>query len=489
MIKFEGDDEALEAITKSRSGNSSEDRKGDTVTAKHQGGSWYWRLHEDDTPSNIETHYRRLDYVPDGRNVYNNEDNSCPTLSAPSIKETKKDHEGDVNKDRDSAKINEDDKLDYKSDDNNVNEEDGVGYNSGDSHSVLVPSNEYHARWERQFQLLVEYKKKYKTTCVPRRYEADPKLGRWVHAQRSSCREKYRIDLMNDIGFQWQLPNKNDWYVTNELQNQQQDHIDLLNDIESESNVNHNNWGVMYQSLLTYKKKHGTNRVPQIYKADPPLERWVDKQRASCKEKDRIDLLNDDGLEWNVKKNDWEVMYKRLLTYKKQNITTRVPQSYKTDSPLEKRVNGPPQFYIDQDRIDLLNDIGLEWNVTHNNWGVMYQRLSAYKEKHGTTCVPQHDKEHPQLGRWVSNQRRRCKDKDRYDLLHGDINNNWGVMYQRLLTYKKQHGITHVPQKFKADPKLGRWVNKQRKLCKEKDRTDLLNDIAFLWKGDRARLN
>jgi hypothetical protein len=48
------------------------------------------------------------------------------------------------------------------------------------------------------------------------------------------------------------------------------------------------------------------------------------------------------------------------------------------------------------------------------------------------------------------------------------INNKWAVMYQRLLMYKKKHGTTRVPKKYKADPKLGSWVSTQRHICKMK---------------------
>jgi len=41
-------------------------------------------------------------------------------------------------------------------------------------------------------------------------------------------------------------------------------------------------------------------------------------------------------------------------------------------------------------------------------------------------------------------------------------NKIWEEMYNRLLKYKQKNGNTLVPQRYKEDPKLGRWVNKQR---------------------------
>jgi len=54
-------------------------------------------------------------------------------------------------------------------------------------------------------------------------------------------------------------------------------------------------------------------------------------------------------------------------------------------------------------------------------------------------------------------------------------------MYQRLLAYRKRYQNTRVPRSFE-DSKLAGWVHTQRKLCSEKKRVELLNDIGFEWK-------
>jgi len=106
----------------------------------------------------------------------------------------------------------------------------------------------------------------------------------------------------------------------------------------------------------------------------------------------------------------------------------------------------------------------------------------------------------PQLGNWVSNQRRLFKTNempnDRATLLKsidftwdagmmgGMRNGKWMAMYQRLVSYKEEHnGSTLVPFKYKEDPKLGNWVRNQRRRCKKKERVKLLNDINFVWKS------
>jgi hypothetical protein len=121
------------------------------------------------------------------------------------------------------------------------------------------------------YRRLVAYKKKHNHTRVPIGWKEDPKLAKWVSTQRGNCNDKDRIDLLNDIGFEWKLKEQDDWMV-------------------------------MYRRLVAYKNKHNHNhtRVPYGWKEDPKLANWVAKQRWNCNDKDRIDLLNDIGFLWDA---------------------------------------------------------------------------------------------------------------------------------------------------------------------------------------------
>ena len=59
---------------------------------------------------------------------------------------------------------------------------------------------------------------------------------------------------------------------------------------------------------------------------------------------------------------------------------------------------------------------------------------------------------------------------------------SWSKKYFMLKQYKHEHGDCMVPFKY---PKLGNWVNEQRKAFKNqklsKERTDKLNKIGFYW--------
>ena len=125
----------------------------------------------------------------------------------------------------------------------------------------------HEKKWDNMYGRLVDYKKKFENTRVPKSYKKDPQLGDWVKTQRYLCKEKCRVDLLNKIGFEWQP----------------------LNDT----------WMRMYNHLVSYKKKFRNTRVPKNFKEDPQLGHWVKTQRGHCKEKHRVDLLNKIGFEWD----------------------------------------------------------------------------------------------------------------------------------------------------------------------------------------------
>mmetsp|Transcript_32326 Transcript_32326/g.76008 ORF Transcript_32326/g.76008 Transcript_32326/m.76008 type:complete len:500 (+) Transcript_32326:786-2285(+) len=56
----------------------------------------------------------------------------------------------------------------------------------------------------------------------------------------------------------------------------------------------------------------------------------------------------------------------------------------------------------------------------------------------------------------------------------------WMTMFERLKVYKKHHGNTLVPVRYK-DRQLGEWVRQQRRRCKRPERTKMLEDIGFVF--------
>merc|ERR1712151_633268 len=99
----------------------------------------------------------------------------------------------------------------------------------------------------------------------------------------------------------------------------------------------------------------------------------------------------------------------------------------------------------------------------------MLERLQAYQQEHNGSCnVPQRYRSDSQLGRWVMTQRNNHKKgllaKERCDKLEA-IGFQWTVQ----------------PKNYSHDPQLGNWVDKQRSRYKQsllaKERYDQLEAI------------
>lgn len=106
----------------------------------------------------------------------------------------------------------------------------------------------------------------------------------------------------------------------------------------------------MYQMLIEYQEQHGDTRVPQRYDENPALGYWVHRQRKLFSKKGLLPRHRDACL---------------------------------------KAIGFVPTL----SRID------------HERWDIMYEKLIKYKKEHGHTLVARSYKENPQLGRWVHQQR------------------------------------------------------------------------------------
>ena len=135
------------------------------------------------------------------------------------------------------------------------------------------------------------------------------------------------------------------------------------------------------------------------------------------------------------------------------------------------------------------------------NWWARFEELEEYKQEHGDCNVPHMYKANPHLGQWVSRQRKRYQQKklstEQIEALEGigfewarptgarTNNANWWKQFRKLEEYKQEHGDCNVPQHYKANLKLGGWVNNQRQFYKnnklESERIEALEDIGFEW--------
>ena len=333
-------------------------------------------------------------------------------------------------------------------------------------------------RWDERFGELLAYKEEFKNCSVLFRYPKNRQLGTWVVAQRHAKKfgqlNERQIKLLNDIGFDWQPQN---------------------------------DWDDMFERLFAFKEENKHCNVPQNYKADPDLGKWVFRQRqryrAGTLEEGRCQKLKELGIVWNAKEGKpWRTSFQELAEYKGKhghcNITRKENRKLALWLTYQKHLIKNSKLAAK--KIRQLEEIGALDNIQKDNWDVMFNQLLQYKEKHGHCNVPAGWKKNHQLANWVTVQRRTMRykpesiDPDHKRRLdeagfvwnHHRNKRTWDEMFLLLLEYKRQHdGDCNVPGGWPADPQLASWVSNQRSAKKAGKLTEgkiqRLTEISFQW--------
>lgn len=154
--------------------------------------------------------------------------------------------------------------------------------------------------------------------------------------------------------------------------------IDLLNSLEIKWNYRDEVWDEYYDELQIYHKEHGNIDVPKCYVTNKktPLGSWLGTQRSYYRRKLlpewKILLLNDLGMKWDYRNDNWEENYKILKKYFEKYGHINVPQSYVTVDGIGLGLWLASQRSVYQqgkrtnsinERIKLLNILGMDWNI------------------------------------------------------------------------------------------------------------------------------
>jgi superfamily II DNA or RNA helicase len=140
-------------------------------------------------------------------------------------------------------------------------------------------------------------------------------------------------------------------------------------------------------------------------------------------------------------------------------------------------------------------------NVLGVSWDERFGELLAYKDEFKDCDVPVRYSKNRQLGTWVVAQRQSRKFGELSETQirrleeigfnwrpHGD---NWDDKFAKLVAFKATNNHCDVPQRYKDDPELGIWVNRQRVfkkagILRRKDQIAKLDGIGFSWHGGGA---
>jgi len=322
--------------------------------------------------------------------------------------------------------------------------------------------------WDERLEELKQWREEHGTYKVPRAES----LGEWLHNQRTLYGKKdtkfmtAKAPRMEEIGYKF--------------------------DVRENTAVS---WDDRFQQLVEFRREHGNFDVP-------------------CPLGEEDDNADGDGMG-----NSEEIMER----YKFYKWVTRLHNEYRA---YEKGTSSK----LNADRVEKLKDVDFEFKgpksrgrpSTNNitlvpklSWEKRLVQLQAFKTDTGHLNIDHNYKHCSNLGGWAAemstlyNNWKAGTQHLSEDMIakfnqlialgfqfnvlpYYENNRSWEDHYNVLLMFKENHqGSARVPLKYKADLRLGKWVQTQRqqyKLLQEgkrskltEDRIERLEDAGFEW--------
>lgn len=206
----------------------------------------------------------------------------------------------------------------------------------------------------------------------------------------------------------------------------------------------------------------------------------------------------------------WEDYYALCKRYYLRHGSLAMSKDYEEDglfparwlATQRRRYNGKVTPPITQHEIDLLNEIGMDWDPRdlEGKWEYWYQKLCDYKKEHNNLDVPGISSgPYIALYRWTNNQRYRKRgvtglppltDEQVQKLeaigFQWEIKSPWEKACEIAEKYYQQYGTLDLKkaQKFEGFG-LGAWIHKQRAAYSRnqlaKEQIARLNKIHMIW--------
>ena len=233
----------------------------------------------------------------------------------------------------------------------------------------------------------------------------------------------------------------------------------------------------------------------------------------------------------------WEDKYELARLYYEHYGNLEIPQSFKTVNGYDYDENGVALgswigtqrsvyngtmkgIKLTDKQINLLEKIGMIWNIYDNNWNKNYQLAKAYYEHYGNLEVPEsfktldgitENENGVALGRWIATQRRSYNGKLKFKIVTERIellkkigmkfiknkkDDDWITKYELAKIYYEHHGNLNMKRNFKTldgitenenGVALGMWIYSQIKALEGKntikttpERLKLLRKLGIL---------
>ena len=283
-------------------------------------------------------------------------------------------------------------------------------------------------------------------------------------------------------------------------------------------------WNTYYIEAKKYFEQNANLKVPKKYVTEQGLNlgMWLATQRRVYAGKvvgilteEQIQKLEDIGMDWeNSLEQKFKEGFAALVTYQNAYGNTDVNINYRTEEgyALGRWVSNIRTAYkkgkLELRRIQLLNEIGMIWDVREYRWDRSYEAVAAYYEINGDLNMPQNyvDEKGNSLIIWLRNQKNTFNGKTNstpltQEQMHklealglqwtNKYEDRWQKWYELAELYYKEHGDLKVSSTYcMKGEALGKWLyavrlarkipeSSNRKLTEERIRQ--LDAIGMLW--------
>ncbi len=281
-------------------------------------------------------------------------------------------------------------------------------------------------------------------------------------------------------------------------------------------------WDTMYACACEYYSEHGNLEMPRRYKSASGLSlgNWLDTQRGVRSGKingiltdERIKKLDALGMRWeSVSDMNWEKNYAAAVEYAKNYGEFNPKATYVTENGINLgswvtnirtyRKCGIHRKYLTDERIEMLDKIGMVWDVPDYFFEKNYAALLEYFRTYGNLDVPA-DYISPngiKLGSRVRSMRASKKKGmftetqvarlDEIGMLWDDtFTRKWENGFEHAKAYFVKNGNLDVPTMFVCEDgfKLGAWIANHREKNGTRitdERRERLDSIGMIWEKE-----
>ena len=260
-------------------------------------------------------------------------------------------------------------------------------------------------------------------------------------------------------------------------------------------------WETYYQAAKIYYQKHGDLLIKKDYvtKDGLSLGMWIGTQRrvrngsvSGRLTEGQVKRLDAIGMIWdNVQELRWRRGYEYAVEYQKEHGNLDVKTDYVTKDgfPLGMWISNNRTWYrnnsrralLNQERIAMLEAIGMIWSKNSAVWNRNIAEAEAYFSTHGNLNIAADyvTDQGIKLGLWLDTLRKARREKSGFVLSEEQITHldrlgmcwkthadeKWDAMYHAAEVYYEQYGNIDIPATYVTDQgeHLGRWLYYQKK--------------------------